>query len=170
MRTGQREAMTIEEVAEATYRFMVGMEGARDPYSVYLLTEDETVLIEPGPEAVVPSILDGMKRLGLKRLSYIIPTHIHMDHGGGAGKLARLFPEARVVVHPRGPGTPSTPPASSRRPSSPTAMTSSTSTGRFCLSPNHRFRWWRMGTRYAPVEGSCASSIHPVMPRTTWPS
>ncbi len=92
----------IEEVAEATYRLSVGMEGARDPYSAYLLTEDETVLIEPGPEAMVPSILDGMKRLGLKRLSYVIPTHIHMDHGGGAGKMARLFPKARVVVHPRG--------------------------------------------------------------------
>ncbi len=94
--------MIIEEVSEATYRLRAELEDARDPYSVYLLTGDETVLIEPGPAAVIPSILDGMKRLGLKRLSYVIPTHIHMDHGGGAGKLARLFPEARVVVHPRG--------------------------------------------------------------------
>jgi glyoxylase-like metal-dependent hydrolase (beta-lactamase superfamily II) len=43
-----------------------------------------------------------MKQLGMKGLSYIIPTHIHLDHGGGSGALAALFPQAKVVVHPRG--------------------------------------------------------------------
>jgi glyoxylase-like metal-dependent hydrolase (beta-lactamase superfamily II) len=38
----------------------------------------------------------------MKNLSYIIPTHIHVDHGGGAGAMAKLFPVARVVAHPRG--------------------------------------------------------------------
>jgi len=33
--------------------------------------------------------------------SLIIPTHIHMDHGGGTGSLARQFPEAKIVLHPR---------------------------------------------------------------------
>jgi len=93
--------MVIEEVAETTYRIEAQISGARYIFSVYLLAEKEAILIEPGPTVVVPLILEGMKQLGIKELSVIIPTHIHMDHGGGAGKLAELFPRAKVVVHPR---------------------------------------------------------------------
>jgi glyoxylase-like metal-dependent hydrolase (beta-lactamase superfamily II) len=32
-------------------------------------------------------------------LKYIIPTHIHVDHGGGVGRLAESFPSAKIVVH-----------------------------------------------------------------------
>ena len=38
----------------------------------------------------------------MTELAYIIPTHIHMDHAGGMGELARRFPRARVLLHPRG--------------------------------------------------------------------
>lgn len=38
----------------------------------------------------------------IKRLLYIIPTHLHLDHGGGAGLLAKELPEARVVAHLKG--------------------------------------------------------------------
>ena len=93
--------MEIEEVAEATYRIEVLIPGARYTFAVYLLVEKEAILIEPGPTAVVPYILDGMKRLGIGELSVIIPTHIHMDHGGGAGALAERFPRSKVVMHPR---------------------------------------------------------------------
>jgi glyoxylase-like metal-dependent hydrolase (beta-lactamase superfamily II) len=94
--------MKIEEVGDAIYCITASKERVRFTYSVYLLAEDETVLIEPGPAVLHPWILEGMKHLGQKRLSYIIPTHIHMDHGGGTGKLARTFPDAIVVVHSRG--------------------------------------------------------------------
>ena len=94
--------MKIEEVGDAIYCITASKERVRYTYSVYLLTGDEPVLIEPGPAVMHPWILEGMKQLGLERLAYIIPTHIHMDHGGGTGKLARRFPEATVVVHPRG--------------------------------------------------------------------
>ena len=57
--------MEIEEVAEATYRIEVLIPGARYTFAVYLLVEKEAILIEPGPTAVVPYILDGMKRLGI---------------------------------------------------------------------------------------------------------
>ncbi|WP_419174568.1 MBL fold metallo-hydrolase [Desulfosediminicola sp.] len=33
---------------------------------------------------------------------YVIVTHIHLDHAGGAGKLMEMFPRARLVVHPKG--------------------------------------------------------------------
>jgi glyoxylase-like metal-dependent hydrolase (beta-lactamase superfamily II) len=71
-------------------------------FTVYLIKESVGVVIEPGPAALVPRIQEAMKKLGMKDLAYIIPTHIHVDHAGGAGKLAQLFPEAKVLVHPAG--------------------------------------------------------------------
>lgn len=93
--------MKIEEVAEAIYRLEAQLPGARYIVSVYLIDDNGGVLIEPGPASMVPAIREGMKRLGIQRLSYIIPTHIHLDHGGGAGKLAELFQHSTVVFHPR---------------------------------------------------------------------
>ncbi len=35
-------------------------------------------------------------------MKYIIVTHVHLDHAGGAGLLLKECPNATVVVHPRG--------------------------------------------------------------------
>jgi glyoxylase-like metal-dependent hydrolase (beta-lactamase superfamily II) len=40
--------------------------------------------------------------VGVENVEYILLTHIHLDHAGGAGRLAAALPRARVVVHPRG--------------------------------------------------------------------
>lgn len=72
--------------------------------SAYLVVDEKVALIETGPASVVPDLLDGMRQLGVEpdRLAYIIPTHIHLDHGGGVGTLAREATRAKVVVHERG--------------------------------------------------------------------
>lgn len=94
--------MKIEEVAEATYRLETILPGAYYTFAAYLIRKTKGVLIEPGPASMVPSIQEGMKQLGMQELSFVIPTHIHLDHGGGVGRLAELFPNTRVVLHPRG--------------------------------------------------------------------
>src|SRR4030042_3430657 len=94
--------MKIEPIAESLYRLEIRFSSARYVFAVYLIAEGGGVLLEPGPARIIPSIQEGMKQLGMKGLSYIIPTHIHLDHGGGSGELAALFPQAKVVVHPRG--------------------------------------------------------------------
>ncbi len=33
---------------------------------------------------------------------YLAVTHVHLDHGGGAGTLIKSLPNAKVIVHPRG--------------------------------------------------------------------
>ena len=91
----------IEEVADRVFRFETPIPGVTNIFAVYIINEPEAVLIEPGPAAAVPLICQRMKSLGLKDLAYIIPTHIHMDHAGGAGTLARLYPRAKVLVHPK---------------------------------------------------------------------
>ena len=61
-------------------------------------------LVDTGSNDSLPNVLDAINTLGLERdaVDYIILTHIHLDHAGGAGLLMREFPKARLVVHPRG--------------------------------------------------------------------
>ena len=95
----------IQEVSEKTFRLEAKLPQEKAmlaTYSVYLIDEGGGALIEPGPTALVPQIREVMEKLGMERLAYILPTHIHMDHAGGTGTLARLFPQATVLVHPSG--------------------------------------------------------------------
>jgi glyoxylase-like metal-dependent hydrolase (beta-lactamase superfamily II) len=92
----------IEDVADHTYRIEILIPGIDTVFAVYLVGEGPAVLIDPGPTNTVPFIQQAMDQLGVKDLSHIIPTHIHMDHAGAAGHLARLFPNAKIVIHPRG--------------------------------------------------------------------
>jgi glyoxylase-like metal-dependent hydrolase (beta-lactamase superfamily II) len=94
--------LDVREVAEGVHRFEAPIAGMPEVPVVYLINESQKALIEPGPSAAIPFIQQAMAQLGMMSLSYIIPTHIHVDHGGGAGTLAKLFPDAKVVVHPRG--------------------------------------------------------------------
>ncbi|MDP3879916.1 MAG: MBL fold metallo-hydrolase, partial [Dehalococcoidales bacterium] len=72
--------------------------------SVYLIDEDKKALIDTGPTPSAGFVLDGLKELGVSPgdIDYIVITHIHLDHGGGAGFLVKNMPEARVLVHQRG--------------------------------------------------------------------
>lgn len=51
---------------------------------------------------LVPDIQRAAAELGLSRPEYIIPTHIHLDHAGGLGKLAEVFPLTRIVLNRQG--------------------------------------------------------------------
>lgn len=94
--------LDVKEIAEKTYRLETPV--PEMPYLpvVYLITELDGVLIEPGPSSAIPLIREGMEYLGMNDLAYIVPTHFHLDHAGGAGGLAQLFPRAKVMIHPRG--------------------------------------------------------------------
>ncbi|HEX2235342.1 MAG TPA: MBL fold metallo-hydrolase [Actinomycetota bacterium] len=61
-----------------------------------------TALVETGPRSSLAAVLAGLARAGVESLDHIVVTHIHLDHAGGAGALARRFPDALVWVHPRG--------------------------------------------------------------------
>jgi len=93
--------VNVVRVVDKIYRLTVTLPAIDWPSTTYLLDVGRGVLVEPGPAAVVPFIQEAMKQLGMDELEYIIPTHIHLDHAGGMGSLARLFPQAKVVLHPR---------------------------------------------------------------------
>ncbi len=70
----------------------------------YLIEGDAPVLVETGSQSSVPALLDHLGRLGLGAddLAGVVVTHIHLDHAGGVGDVARAFPKATVYVHPLG--------------------------------------------------------------------
>jgi glyoxylase-like metal-dependent hydrolase (beta-lactamase superfamily II) len=96
---------TIREVADKIYEIKPeGKELECFPLgTVYLIEDDKAALVETGCAVQVPDILEAVDRLGydIRKLSYIIPTHVHADHAGGAGLLARQLPQAKVVAHSR---------------------------------------------------------------------
>jgi len=73
--------------------------------AIHLVVEGGRVaFIDTGSNDALPNALAALARLGLdtKAVDYVILTHIHLDHAGGAGSMMARFPNARLVVHPRG--------------------------------------------------------------------
>ncbi|MED1725765.1 MBL fold metallo-hydrolase [Brevibacillus parabrevis] len=70
----------------------------------YVIAEEQLTLVETGPSPSVPYIVAGLHKLGFspEQVKYIIVTHIHLDHAGGAGLFLRECPQAKIVVHPKG--------------------------------------------------------------------
>jgi glyoxylase-like metal-dependent hydrolase (beta-lactamase superfamily II) len=70
----------------------------------YLLPTPRPVLIECGPALSIDATIRALSALGLgpDDLAFLVVTHVHLDHAGGAGDLLAAFPQAKVVVSPRG--------------------------------------------------------------------
>ncbi|HET6966613.1 MAG TPA: MBL fold metallo-hydrolase [Acidimicrobiales bacterium] len=70
----------------------------------YLIEGAAPVLIETGSQSSVPALLAALEQHGVAPgdLAGIAVTHIHLDHAGGVGDVARAFPNATVYVHEKG--------------------------------------------------------------------
>jgi glyoxylase-like metal-dependent hydrolase (beta-lactamase superfamily II) len=70
----------------------------------YLVQGVAPVLVETGSQSSVPALLGALDQLGVAPgdLAGVAVTHIHLDHAGGVGDVARAFPSATVYVHERG--------------------------------------------------------------------
>jgi glyoxylase-like metal-dependent hydrolase (beta-lactamase superfamily II) len=70
----------------------------------YVLKADSVAIVESGPTVTVPNVLAGLQEIGVddEDVDYVAVSHIHLDHGGGAGLLLSHLPNARLIVHRRG--------------------------------------------------------------------
>ena len=93
----------IREVADSIYSIDVEM-WTSEYTSVYLVVDDRIALIETGLSTSSDKIIEGIKHLGVryKDVDFIVVTHIHLDHAGGAGVMAKKLPSAKVIVHKNG--------------------------------------------------------------------
>jgi glyoxylase-like metal-dependent hydrolase (beta-lactamase superfamily II) len=69
-----------------------------------VIERGHAAFVDVGTSFSVPRLLAALEAKGLGReaVDYVIVTHVHLDHAGGAGALLQQLPRARLVVHPRG--------------------------------------------------------------------
>jgi len=73
--------------------------------AIHLVVEDgRAALVDTGTNFSIPAVLEVLKQKGLgpEAVDWVMLTHVHLDHAGGAGGFMRIFPNARLTVHPRG--------------------------------------------------------------------
>ena len=73
--------------------------------AIHLIVDnDRAAFVDCGSNYSLPAALAALTELGLTpdSVDYVLLTHIHLDHAGGAGAMMAAFPQAKLVVHPRG--------------------------------------------------------------------
>mgnify|MGYP002785002243 CR=1 FL=1 len=65
---------------------------------------NQAAFVDTGTSHSVPGLLAALDALGVapEQVDWVLVTHVHLDHAGGAGELMRHLPRARLAVHPRG--------------------------------------------------------------------
>lgn len=81
-----------------------GMYGVTGYGCVYVLDAERPTIVETGTGANVDKIVGAIEDVGLspEDIEFIVITHVHLDHAGGAGHLAEVCENATVVVSERG--------------------------------------------------------------------
>jgi len=75
--------------------------GYRAFITSWLHRGDVTYLVDVGPACSADQLLGALRDQGVKRLDWILLTHIHLDHAGAAGHVAAAYPDAAVVCWPK---------------------------------------------------------------------
>ena len=70
----------------------------------FIVENGRVACVDSGCNASLVNVQFALKELGIHaaQIDYVILSHIHLDHAGGAGLMMQAFPNARLVVHPRG--------------------------------------------------------------------
>jgi glyoxylase-like metal-dependent hydrolase (beta-lactamase superfamily II) len=76
--------------------------GYQNFIGVWLYKGEKTFIVDTGTSSTSDALLKALGETGVKRLDYILLTHIHMDHAGAAGEISGYFPDAPVVCHKDG--------------------------------------------------------------------
>jgi len=69
-----------------------------------MIENGRAAFFDTGTSLSLPNAVAALKERGLSAddVEFVIPTHVHLDHAGGAGAMMRAFPNARLIIHPRG--------------------------------------------------------------------
>ncbi len=77
----------------------------KDFVAAYLIEDSgKAAFVDTGCYLSVPTLLATLdeKNIAREDVDYILLTHIHLDHAGGAGELIKHLPNATIYVHERG--------------------------------------------------------------------
>ncbi|MGA0609169.1 MBL fold metallo-hydrolase [Caldimonas sp. KR1-144] len=94
----------IEPLSHGIHAIDTGFVRARFDAAYLIVEQGRAAFVDAGLNDSVPRLLAALDALGLARdaVDWVIPTHVHLDHAGGAGLLMAQLPAAKMAVHPRG--------------------------------------------------------------------
>ncbi len=94
----------VEALGDGLYTIDTGFVRPRFDAAYLVIDDGRAAFIDTGTNHAVPRLLAALAALGLSpaAVDWVIPTHVHLDHAGGAGLLMQSLPDARLAVHPRG--------------------------------------------------------------------
>jgi len=73
--------------------------------AIHLIVEEgRAAVVDTGTAHAVPRLMAALEAKGISpgQVDYVVLTHVHLDHAGGAGQLMTRLPNAKLTVHPRG--------------------------------------------------------------------
>jgi glyoxylase-like metal-dependent hydrolase (beta-lactamase superfamily II) len=96
--------MYATKVSERVYMLDTYALGQPGTVSAYLVKGPKPALVDCGYATSYESVLKGLAEAGVmpSDVRYLIPTHVHLDHAGAAGRLVKEMPNAEVIAHERG--------------------------------------------------------------------
>ena len=94
----------VQPLGQGIYAIDTGFQRPRFDAAYLIVEAGRAAFIDTGTNYAVPRLLStlGDLGLGLDTVDWVIPTHVHLDHAGGAGLLMQSLPNARLLAHPRG--------------------------------------------------------------------
>jgi glyoxylase-like metal-dependent hydrolase (beta-lactamase superfamily II) len=97
-------APTLEELGHGITAIDTGHVRPFFDASHLVVENGRAAFVDVGTTHSAPGLLAALEAKGLppEAVDYVIVTHVHLDHAGGAGEMMRRLPSARLVVHPRG--------------------------------------------------------------------
>jgi glyoxylase-like metal-dependent hydrolase (beta-lactamase superfamily II) len=92
------------KVGERVYLLDTMALGQAGTVGAFLIKGPKVALVDCGYATSYQSVLDGLREVGVSpsEVRYLIPTHVHLDHAGAAGRLLREMPNAEVITHEKG--------------------------------------------------------------------
>lgn len=95
---------TVTSLGDDVFQIDTRMGGNPGITAAYLIRSARPCLVETGAGTSAPVVRDALTSLGVEPadLATVAVTHIHLDHAGGAGHMAEMYPNAEIVVHEKG--------------------------------------------------------------------
>jgi glyoxylase-like metal-dependent hydrolase (beta-lactamase superfamily II) len=94
----------VQALGQGIYAVDTGFHRAAFDAAYVVVQDGRAAVIDTGTRHSVPRLLALLDLLGLGRdaVDHVIPTHVHLDHAGGAGLLMQSLPHATLWAHPNG--------------------------------------------------------------------
>lgn len=96
--------MLATKVGERVYLLDTMALGQAGTVGAFLIKGTKVTLVDCGYASSFQTVLEGLAEVGVSPsdVRYLIPTHVHLDHAGAAGRLLKEMPNAEVISHERG--------------------------------------------------------------------